>query len=115
MRLYQRWRAKVMDKYSVIVHDAVQAEIEQILFYYFDESKDITLIESISNTIYESIESLSYMPYRFQKSDISENLRRLVIQRYRLVVYYSIEHQTVSVHHIMHGSRNAKKLLKVKP
>lgn len=95
-----------MDNYSVFIHQAVYNDIDEILVFYFEQSQDIILVESISNLIFESIESLSYMPYRYQVSDIDNRYRRLPINRYNLAIYYEIVGRSVHIYSVNDTRRN---------
>lgn len=83
-----------MDYYQVKIRTAVHNDIEEFSDYIFRHSFNREIASKVSSKIYQTIFSLSFMPYRFE--EYLEWYRRVILDwKYKII--YRVEEETKKV------------------
>jgi len=79
--------------YKVITLEEAYNDIENIYNYISLKSKNISIWKEIADMIFWAINSLNFLPYRYQKS--FNNIRKLNVKSYS--IFYIISEDTKEV------------------
>ena len=88
-----------------------QIDLDEIWFYLYGESRSEDVADRVINHIRETALRLArnQLIGRSRAEDLGPNLRSIPSGRY--VVFYSIVSNAVRIIRVLHGSRDARKLL----
>lgn len=91
--------------YTVVYEPEVEQALNEILFYYAQKGgKD--LVERMFDNIVLQLDTLETMPFRYQVSDFSENIRKMVIQTPPYLAFYTVSDTKVKILELFHASMN---------
>ncbi len=96
--------------FDIKLTEQAEDDIDEILSYYLQISQELALTERIYDVIYQSIDGLAFMPMRCAKADFSPKLHKLITPKFPIIIYFTIDHHTVTVIHVLHGAQDLSKL-----
>ncbi len=93
-----------MNKYTLQIEDDAKFDISDAFDYYSNISEN--LAPCFLSHLTEELEYLKYNPKAFQK--VYHNYHQMPLRKFKFVVLYKIEDNSVKIYRVFHTSRDPK-------
>lgn len=104
-----------MEHYEVLVSESFHRDLTNIVYYLVHQLDAPLATSSFLTNVEKTVESLSFMPYRFSLVDDPylrhKGFRKCIIKNYLLFYRIREENKTIAIHRLLHAKQNWLQIL----